>query len=74
MAPIISIEDDHVSYGGKTALDGVTLDIDERSSFALFDPDMRLLAEMLISGQQTPNAENVFQTIKQMMTQAVRPK
>jgi ABC-2 type transport system ATP-binding protein len=39
MAPIISVEDVRVSYGGKTALDGVSLDIDEGSSFALLGPN-----------------------------------
>lgn len=39
MAPIISVEDVRVSYGGKTALDGVSLDIGEGSSFALLGPN-----------------------------------
>lgn len=39
MAPIISVEDIRVSYEGRTVLDGVSLDIDEGSSFALLGPN-----------------------------------
>jgi hypothetical protein len=34
----------------------------------------KVLAEILISGQQAPNPEGVLQTIDQMMAQVVRPK
>jgi hypothetical protein len=34
----------------------------------------KVLAEILVSGQQAPNPQDVFQTIEQIMAQAVRPK
>jgi len=34
----------------------------------------KVLADILVSGQRAPNPQDVFQTIEQIMAQAVRPK
>jgi len=39
MTHVISVRDLRATYGGKAALDGVSLDIDEGSSFALLGPN-----------------------------------
>jgi len=34
----------------------------------------KVLAEILVSGQDAPNSEGMLQTIEQIVAQAVRPK